>query len=162
MLKKQSIEITVGVFVLAFVVLVLGFFVKNYGLQDNTEHYNISAYFQRADGLVKGADVKVNGVKVGEVNSITLDPETHYASVAFNVRKNISLPTDTQAHIVSEGLMGGKYVSLQIGGEEDALKEGDKIYKTQPPIVLEDIISHMLFSAGGSEEDKESKKADDE
>src|SRR5690606_38153620 len=89
--------------------------------------YPLVAKFDRIDGLLVGNDARISGVKVGNIVSINIDPKTFLASVVFTVREGLALPADTVAEIVSESLMGGKYIALVPGGDEKALAPGDII-----------------------------------
>jgi phospholipid/cholesterol/gamma-HCH transport system substrate-binding protein len=80
--------------------------------------YPLVAKFDRIDGLLVGNDARISGVKVGNIVSINIDPKTFLASVVFTVREGLALPADTVAEIVSESLMGGKYIALVPGGDE--------------------------------------------
>jgi phospholipid/cholesterol/gamma-HCH transport system substrate-binding protein len=61
---------------------------------------------------------------------------------------SIKLPRDTAAAIVSEGLIGGKFVSLSPGGDDIFLKEGETLIHTQGSISLEGLIGKIMFSSG--------------
>jgi phospholipid/cholesterol/gamma-HCH transport system substrate-binding protein len=122
--------------------------------------YPLIAKFDRIDGLSVGNDVRISGVKVGNVMSITIDPKTYLAQVEFTVRNGLTLPVDTVAEITSESLMGGKYVALVPGGNESTLAPGDKITYTQSSVSFEALIGKYLFSGKEKEEDnKQQKKA---
>lgn len=120
--------------------------------------YPLSAKFDRIDGLAVGNDIRLSGVKVGDVVSIDIDPKTYLAQVVFTVRYGVTLPTDTVAEIVSESLMGGKYIALVPGGSETALVPGDKVTYTQSSVSFEALLGKYLFSANDKEE-KQQKKA---
>jgi len=89
--------------------------------------YSLVAKFDRIDGLTVGNDVRVSGVKVGSIVDIDIDPKSFLAQVVLTVRKGLNLPTDTAAEIISESLMGGKYIALIPGGEDNILNSGDEI-----------------------------------
>ena len=63
--------------------------------------YEITARFGRIDGLKRGADVTMSGVKVGTVTAIDLDRKT-YQAVVHLACPRACLPSDTNAKIVSE------------------------------------------------------------
>jgi phospholipid/cholesterol/gamma-HCH transport system substrate-binding protein len=62
------------------------------------------------------------------------------------VASDVELPLDSSARIVSESLLGGRYVELQPGAEMDMLQPGDEIMFTQSAINLEDLIGRFVFS----------------
>lgn len=156
MQKKFSTETFVGLVVVICTAFIVTFFYNFYRQSNATHTTPYYAYFERIDGLVDGAAVKVNGVNVGAVRGAELDPKTNYVKVAIDVRQDLTLPADSSALINSDGLLGGKYLSLQLGTDSETLKARDGIYKTQPPFILETLISHLLFSGS-----KDEKKADE-
>ena len=86
--------------------------------------YPLYAKFEHIDGLGVGADVRLAGVKVGSVTEERIDPKSFLAVVGLSVRDDMKLPKDSAAVITSESLLGGKYLSLQPGGDETILQPG--------------------------------------
>lgn len=152
-MRSNIVEAIIGAIVLGVAGLFLSF-----AYQSDTTHgkngYSLTAKFDRIDGLVLGNDVRVSGVKVGIVESISIDAATFMAVVKLNVQKDIHLPTDTIAEIVSESFMGGKYVALVPGGAEDNLNPGDSIGFTQSAVSLESLIGKFMFSKSDEKEDQ--------
>lgn len=120
--------------------------------------YHLTAKFDRIDGLLVGNDTRISGVKVGSVVSIDIDPKTFLARVVLTVRNGLELPIDTVAEIVSESLMGGKYVALVPGGDKKILAPGDKITYTQSSVSFETLIGKYLFSGKDGEKEETQKK----
>ncbi len=103
-------------------------------------HANVSANggktyiakFDKVDGLSVGSDVKISGIRVGSVTKQYLDKDSFYAVVEISIDPGIKLSESTFAKITSEGLLGGNYLVLDPGYEEDEiLEEGDEIPNTQ-------------------------------
>ncbi len=137
----------------AVVLLVAGVFMVfayNSSQMDGSGGYELVARFDRVDGLSTGSDVRISGIKVGTVLGQDLDPQTYRAAVHFSVRDGVEVPADTSAAIVSDGLLGGKYLSLEPGGDVEMLKGGDEVSLTQSSVRLEDLIGQMIFSGGGA------------
>jgi phospholipid/cholesterol/gamma-HCH transport system substrate-binding protein len=109
--------------------------------------YSLVAKFDRIDGLNVGSDVRMSGIKVGTVIDQNLDPVTYQAIVKFSVVAGVELPLDTAAAISSASLLGGSYLSLLPGGEEEYLVEGDEIEETQDAVDLVGLIGK--FTSGG-------------
>ncbi len=146
-MRHNIVETLVG----AVVIIVAAAFVfYGYTLSEKqgTAGYELSAQFNRVDGLVVGSDVRLSGIKIGAVTAMTLDPETYSAIVSLVVNKDIALPDDSNAKITSEGLLGGNYISLSAGGSEDMLAAGDEIIFTQGAVDLLDLVGQALFSTG--------------
>jgi phospholipid/cholesterol/gamma-HCH transport system substrate-binding protein len=117
-----------------------------------TGGYQLIARFDKVDGLERGSDVRISGIKVGTVLDQSLDPETYRAEVRFSVRDNVRLPADTSAAVVSNGLLGGKYLALVPGGDIEMLDPGGEVTLTQSAVNLEDLIGHIIFSQTGGEQ----------
>jgi phospholipid/cholesterol/gamma-HCH transport system substrate-binding protein len=117
--------------------------------------YPLVANFDRIDGLAVGNDVRISGVKVGSVLNIEIDPKTFLAHVVLSVRNGLGLPTDTVAEIVSESLMGGKYIALVPGGDEKLLDSGEEISYTQSSVSFESLIGKYLFSSKNDEKEED-------
>lgn len=70
----------------------------------------ITAYFSSATGLYPGDDVRIAGVKVGTIRSIT--PHADDAEVVMDVDHGIRVPADAKAVIVAQNLVAARYVQL--------------------------------------------------
>ncbi|MEX2327084.1 MAG: MlaD family protein, partial [Pseudomonadales bacterium] len=90
--------------------------------------------------------VTIAGVTVGQVSEIKLDNETFMAVVKMDIDGSVTdLSTDSTAAILTEGLLGGKYIGISIGADERILGDGDQIYDTQSAVVLEELIGQFLM-----------------
>lgn len=103
------------------------------------------ASFDETGGLKARAPVVVAGVKVGQVEAITLDKNGR-ARVRLDVDKRLNIPTDTTASIVTSGILGDRFISLQLGGEEQYLKSGEEISFTESAMLLERLIGKLIHS----------------
>ena len=102
--------------------------------------------FENVGRLKEGAPVTLAGVSIGRVLSVRLDPERLNAVVTMRIRENAySLPTDTDAAIVSDGLLGSQYIALTPGGLDTLLKQNDEIELTQSAVSLEHLIGKYLI-----------------
>jgi phospholipid/cholesterol/gamma-HCH transport system substrate-binding protein len=107
---------------------------------------SLTARFDRIDGLNAGADVRLAGVKIGQVVAQRIDPETFLAVLTLRVDAALNLPTDTSAEIQSESLLGGKYIALVPGGGERFLRDGGEITITASAVSLESLLGRFIFS----------------
>jgi phospholipid/cholesterol/gamma-HCH transport system substrate-binding protein len=99
------------------------------------------------------APVRIAGVKVGEVASVVLDPQSFDAVATLRISSDAGeLPADTAAAIYTSGLLGDRYVGLAPGGDPEPLKDGDEILLTQSAVVLEQLIGQFMFGNGESGE----------
>ncbi len=110
--------------------------------------YSLTARFNRVDGISTGSDVRLAGVKIGTVQKIDLDPKTYKAVVSFTVPKTVQVPDDTTAQIMSDGLLGGAYLGLMVGGSFDYLPEGGMVEFTRGSVDLLTVLSEFASSAG--------------
>jgi phospholipid/cholesterol/gamma-HCH transport system substrate-binding protein len=147
-MQRNAIEPILGALVLvaAFAFLV---FAYNKAGQRSFSGYPLTARFSSIDGLETGGDVRIGGVKIGEVTGISIDPESYLAMVKFTVDPQIKLPTDSVASISTEGLLGGKYVGLEPGISDNMLKPGALITHTEASVSLEALLGKFMFSGGG-------------
>ncbi len=140
----------VGGIVVAGFVLILVF--SYGGGKVDSSGYLLKATFNMVDGLAEGGDVRLSGIKVGNVVDHALDPETFDAVVKMTIASDVKLPLDTEASIASGGLLGGKYVRLKPGVEKSYLAAGGRITKTNDFRSLEDQVGEIIFLAtGGSD-----------
>jgi phospholipid/cholesterol/gamma-HCH transport system substrate-binding protein len=123
---------------------------------ETTDGYSLQAKFDRVDGLGVGGDVRISGIKVGNVAEQYIDPKTYSAIVKVQIRNDIKVPDDSTAEIVSDGLLGGKYFALVPGGSETNLKDGETIRFTQSSVSIEQLIGKFIFNG----DDKKDKGAD--
>ena len=149
-MSRNHVETLLGAAVLA---VALGFLAWAYGRSDAGDPggYTLRAKFDRVDGLEIGGDVRISGIKVGRILAQGLDPQTFRAEVTFSVRNGIELPSDSSAAIVSSGLLGGKYLAVVPGGEDQVLADGGEIKLTQSSVNLEDLIGRYIFSSQGGQ-----------
>ncbi len=148
-MSRNVVETIVG----ALVLVVAGLFVfYAFARSDRTgpDGYEITARFGRVDGLKRGADVTMSGVKIGTVTSIDLDRKTYQALVHLAVSASVAVPADTNAKIVSESLLGGMVVVLDPGGDKTMLKPGGEIQNTQDAISFTELLAKFMFSGTGS------------
>ena len=146
---RNIVETIVG----ALVLVVAGVFVfYAFAKSDRAaaSGYEITARFGRVDGLKRGADVTMSGVKIGTVTAVDLDPKTYQAVVHITLAPNIDLPLDTNAKIVSESLLGGVVVVLEPGSDRTMIKANGEIEKTQDSIPLTELIAKFMFGGTGS------------
>jgi phospholipid/cholesterol/gamma-HCH transport system substrate-binding protein len=103
------------------------------------------AKFDEVGGLKERAPVEISGVKVGEVAAIGL-ADDYRAKVTFNLDPTLKLPIDTGASIVTSGVLGDRYVSLQVGGEDQILHSGDQIEWAESAVILERLIGKLIHN----------------
>lgn len=149
-MSTRGIEIAVGLFVMMGIaaLFMLALRASNFTtmLAENNS-YPVYAHFSNIGGLKPRASVAMAGVRVGRVASIQLDPTTYDALVtlAIDSRYN-NIPIDSNASILTAGLLGEQYIGLQAGGSDEFLKSGDTLQLTQSALVLENLVEKFLYS----------------
>lgn len=106
--------------------------------------YEVTAKFGQVGALEPGADIRLAGVKIGTVSTITLDPKTFLAVAKFDLDPAVKLPSDSTAKITSDGLLGGEHVAIEPGGAPDNLKAGAEIQNTQGAVDLFSLVGQVL------------------
>ena len=146
-MNKTVLDLWVGLFVIAGVaaLLFLALKVGSMSAVKASNSYEIIARFDNIGGLKPRAPVKSAGVVVGRVADIGFDNETFEAAVTLRLDKRYAFPKDTSAAIMTSGLLGEQYIGLEAGGDEQMLKDQDRITLTQSAVVLENLIGHFIF-----------------
>lgn len=161
-MARNIVETVIGAIVLC-VAIAFGVYAFTATEASTPKGYEVSARFSRIDGLKRGADVTLAGIKVGTVTALDLDKD-YYAMVKMSIRNDIKLTTDTFAKVMSESLLGGMSVSLEIGGSDKFLVAGDMITKTQGAVPFTELLSLFVQSGGtggpggGEPRDKDKEK----
>lgn len=119
--------------------------------------YQVSVRFNEIGALKKGNDVRIGGVKIGSIKSIDLDPATYQAKVTMSIEDDVKIPVDTAARVSSESLMGGAYVALDVGGDENTIRPGGSVKYAQDAQNLEQLLGKFIFSQA----DKDGEKTDE-
>lgn len=155
--KSSTLNVGAGAFVL------LGFAALAFLTTQTTNHglhlgksasvYDVTAKFDNIGDLKVGAPVSMAGVDVGRVARIDLDTKEYKAVVLMQLdSKYNQIPSDSDASIYTQGLLGGKFIGLTAGGADTYLKNHDHIDFTQSAIVLENLIGQLVanFTNKGS------------
>lgn len=154
-MQRKSVDIWVGLFVVlgALALVFLAFKAGNLGGASFQSSYPIITKFDNIGGLKPRAPVKSAGVVVGRVGAINFDDKNFQAVVTLNMDERYKFPSDSSAKILTAGLLGEQYIGLEAGGAEKYLAAGDSIKMTQSAIVLENLISQLIYSKAADGKD---------
>ncbi|HMN92598.1 MAG TPA: outer membrane lipid asymmetry maintenance protein MlaD [Hydrogenophaga sp.] len=148
-MNKRNLEILVGLFVLLGAAALLFLALKAANLTSfagGGDTYVLQARFDNIGGLKTRAPVRSAGVLVGRVTGVTLDPVTFQGLVTMEISRSVQFPRDSTAKILTAGLLGDQYIGLEPGGDEQDLRAGDTVSRTQSAVVLENLIGQFLFN----------------
>lgn len=144
-MKKLSTEFIVGLFLLTGIAAVMYLSIVVSGVAGfGSDGYRLKAIFENSSGLKRGAIIEIAGVKVGQVKSIVLDPETQESVVWLEIDQAVEVQDDAVASIRTAGIIGDKFVKITVGGG-DLLDDGDEIIETEPSISIEELVSKYIF-----------------
>jgi phospholipid/cholesterol/gamma-HCH transport system substrate-binding protein len=157
MQQTRATEIVTGAFVLfgfaALFFLVTQITNKDFSVS-NKGGYEVSANFENIGSLKVGAPVSMSGVTVGRVESIVYDQDAYKAVVRMHISSQYNrIPDDSDASIMTAGLLGGQYIGVTVGGSDKYLKEGGKFAIVQDALVLENLINQLVASFAGKKSD---------
>jgi len=146
-MKKLSLEFIVGLFLITGIGAVTYLSVVISGVSGfSSDGYRLMAKFENSSGLKRGAVIEIAGVKVGKVESISLEPETQESLVWLEIDQNIEIQDDAVASIRTAGIIGDKFIKISVGGG-DLLSDGDEIIETEPAISIEELVSKYMFDS---------------
>lgn len=162
-MQSKALELLVGLFFTLGVaaVFILTFRVASLSGAGEGASFEVIAEFENIGGLKPGAAVTMAGVRIGRVREIVIDRNTYEARVTMRIGQSYdNIPKDSQASILTAGLLGEQYVGLSPGGEDASLAQGDVIKFTQSALVLENLIGQFVanMSSGGSAKNPSSPK----
>lgn len=156
MRQTRSVEIGTGMFVLLGMSSLFFLTTQTTGGDDFQAEstYTVEARFENIGSLRERAPVTMSGVTIGRVTDVAFDPIALEAVVEFVIDARFNeIPDDSDAAILTSGILGSQYIGLQAGGSDLYLEDGSEILFTQSAIVLENLIGKFLVNAGSDESD---------
>ncbi|GHT89396.1 ATPase AAA [Alphaproteobacteria bacterium] len=144
-MKGNVLEAVIGAVVLVVASFFIYFACISEGEKIN-DGYVLVARFDDVSGLAQGADVKLNGIKIGIVRSLKID-ENYQARAELLLKNPVKIPCDSSAEIVTEGIIGSKFVAMNPGFSEKKFAEGDEIELTKSSLNLERLIDKFIINS---------------
>ena len=145
-MQRNMLETVMGAIVLLAAVAFVSLAYEAANIR-GTDGYELEAEFGATGGLSVGDDVRISGIKVGRISRQELDPVTYAARIVMSLDERIRIPADTSARITAASLLGGNYLELIPGADEDMMQPGEVIYDTRDPVSLTDLLGKAVFSA---------------
>ena len=143
--KKINTEFLLGLVILIISIIFFSYYFSKINIFNKIETLQINSSFFDIGSTSIGNDVKINGVKVGEVSNIKLDQDNYMAIITSSVDKNIKIPDDSVFKISNNGFIGNTYIEIQIGNSEDLLINNDYSINNIDAVSLEEIINNFIF-----------------
>lgn len=157
MQQTRTMEVGTGLFALLGIGALFFLTTQTSGSNDfdAADTYEVTARFENVGSLKVRAPVSMSGVNIGRVTGIEFDPSALEAVVTFVIDSRYAeIPDDSDASILTAGLLGSQYIGLQPGGSPVYLENGSEVYFTQSAVILENLVGKFLLR-GGSDEDQE-------
>jgi phospholipid/cholesterol/gamma-HCH transport system substrate-binding protein len=149
-MNRSTLEIVVGV---ASTIVLAGFVTFAFAVnQHKVSGYTVYGVFNRVDGLSLHAEVRVAGIRVGEVLGETYLPATHQARLAMVIDPAYKIPDDSAAIVASDGLFGGKFIKIDPGGSSETIQPGGSFSIVQDSVDFEHILSLIVQNAEAQRE----------
>ena len=144
-MKRGYFETFVGFFVVAIAVFFCVFVAKITGKKIDVSTYNVYARFENIEGLSIGSKVKIGGLDIGSISSLIIDDD-YKIKLLLKIDSSISIPVDSTITVSTSGLIGGKYLKVQIGGSDEFMKNNDEFEFTQSTMDLEEMVTKFMFN----------------
>ena len=156
-MQRKSLDIWVGFFVIigALALMFLALKAGNMSSLSFEKTYSVTTRVDNIGGLKPRAPIKSAGVVVGRVGDISFDDIEFRAQVILQIEERYKFPKDSSAKILTSGLLGEQYISIDPGGDGKNLANGDQITMTQSAMVLENLISQFIYNRATEEKDSD-------
>jgi|SRR5665213_2092244 phospholipid/cholesterol/gamma-HCH transport system substrate-binding protein len=149
MSNNNTVETLIGAIVIAIAAVFLFYAYTTTG-SAGVSGYDVKARFSSVDGISPGTDVRLHGIKVGTVSSLTLDPRTYLAIADLSIHNDVKLPDDSSVKITSSGFLGSSYLAIQPGGSEKMVATGGELTNTQGSVDVMGLIGRAVMGGGGN------------
>ena len=145
--KNINFEFILGITILLLCVFSIIYISSKVDLFKNTEdEFVLESSFFDIGALSIGGDVKIRGVKVGEVSKISLDQNTYLASVITSYSNEIQIPKDSVFKIAESGFIGSPYIEIMLGTSNEYFLDNDSTEDNVDAVSLEEIINNFIFN----------------
>jgi phospholipid/cholesterol/gamma-HCH transport system substrate-binding protein len=143
--KKINIEFILGLLILIISIICIFYYSSKINLFNKIETFQINSSFFDIGNVNIGNDVKIKGVKVGEVSGISLDQENYMAIITSSIDESVKIPSNSTFKISNNGFIGSPYIEIQLGESEVLLKNNDYTTDNIDAVSLEEIINNFIF-----------------
>ena len=137
-MNKRFVKFFFGV--LMVLILVELMFVDRHN--SNDKYYDLIATFNKIDGVSKGNSVMISGVKIGYVDKVLLNQ--NYPMLKMKIKKGLKISDDSSVSIQTDGLFGSKFISIEMGGNENYLASGDSFSFAEDSMLIQDLLKNII------------------
>ena len=123
--KKINIEFILGLLILIISIICIFYYSSKINLFNKIETFQINSSFFDIGNVNIGNDVKIKGVKVGEVSGISLDQDNYMAIITSSIDESVKIPHNSTFKISNNGFIGSPYIEIQLGESEVLLQNND-------------------------------------
>ena len=139
-------EVKIGIFAVAMIgVAWAGIrFLKGFDIfSRNVEYY---AAYDQINGVQNASPIMMKGVKIGSVTGLSFDPaRSDKVVLRFTIKREYRIPTDSEAKIFSNGLMGAKAIEITYGTADTYLHKGDTLRSSRDRDLMDMAGSELDF-----------------
>ena len=143
--KKINLEYALGLLILIISIISIFYYSSKINLFNKVDTLQVNSSFFDIGNINVGNDVKIMGVKIGEISSISLDQENYMAIITSSVDESIKIPNDSIFKIANNGFIGSPYIEIELGNSEVSFKNNDNTINNVDAVSLEEIINNFIF-----------------
>ena len=143
--KKINLEYVLGLLILIISIISIFYYSSKINLFNKVDTLQVNSSFFDIGNINIGNDVKIMGVKVGEVSSISLDQDNFMAVITSSVDESIKIPNDSIFKIANNGFIGSPYIEIELGNSNEIFKNNDYTINNVDAVSLEEIINSFIF-----------------
>ena len=143
--KKINLEYILGLLILIISIISIFYYSSKLNLFKKMDTLQINSSFFDIGNINIGNDVKINGVKVGEITGISLDQESYMAIITSTVDQSIKIPNDSTFKISNNGFIGSPYIEIELGNSKISFNNNDYTINNVDAVSLEEIINNFIF-----------------
>ena len=148
-MSNNIVETVIGAVVIAIAAIFLIFAYRTADIAPSSG-YKLTAKFEKIDGVAVGADVRMSGIKIGSVISTELEQPSYLALVHMNVANEVEVPADSAIRVLTDGLLGDTFLSVDPRGDDAMLKAGESFRFAQGSVNLIDLVGQAIYSSSGT------------
>ena len=111
--------------------------------QEAGRRFTLNATFSKADGLLPSSEVRLAGIRVGQIGKQVLADNGYQVVVQLVFDKPLDIPVDSSVSIETDGIMGANHIEILPGGDEELLKSGEQFSYTQDSLILNELLDKV-------------------